>query len=123
LKAIGSAAIIPAAMRLGRVDYVYDIYVTNLLAGIPTSASVQALLSYLTTKRTLEDFEADALADLGHSAALAFLRDRYDWTENIGLCIALYKLAALNGYDGPEFETWQAAAQTFYTTYLQDWSD
>ncbi len=119
LVAIGLAVIAPAAARLGQVDYVYDIYICSTLANIPTPASANALLSYIASKPAMEEHEAEVLADLGHPAAIPFLRDRFDWRDDPLLCTVLYKLALLNGYTGPELAEWRAVAVADYTEFMR----
>ncbi len=118
LLAIGPAVIDPAAARLGQVDFTYDIYVCSVLGNTPTRASAEALLSYIAKKQTLEEYEAEALADLGHPAAIPFLRDYYDWSGDPLLCTALYTLGLLNDYTGPEMAEWRAVALEYYAQFL-----
>jgi hypothetical protein len=107
LVAIGLTAIAPAAARLGRVDFAYDIYICHALSNIPTRASAEALLGYIAEKQGLEEYEAEALVNLGHPAAIPFLRDSYDWSGDPRLCTVLYKLALLTDYTGPELAEWR----------------
>lgn len=113
LVAIGSAVIAPAAARLGQADYVYDIYISCALGNIPTAASADALLGYIDKKRLLEEYEAEALADLGHPAAIPFLKDYYQPGDPL-LGTVLYTLALLNDYTGPELAEWRAIALDYY---------
>lgn len=113
LVAIGPAVITPAAARLGQVDDVYDIYVSYALGNIPTTASAEALLSYIDEKRLLEEHEAEALADLGHPKAIPFLKDYYQPGDPL-LGTVLYTLALLNDYTGPELVEWRAIALDYY---------
>ncbi len=119
LLAIGPGVIAPAAARLGLVDYVYDIYVSSALSNIPTAASAWALLSYIGQKQSLEEYEAEALSDLGHAEAIPFLRDNYDWSGDPILCTVLYKLALLNDYTGPELAEWQTVALDSYADFVK----
>jgi hypothetical protein len=118
LVAIGPAVIAPAAAGLGQVDYVYDIYVGSALANIPTLASAEALLHYLADQAEIQEYEVEVLVDLGHAAAIPFLRDRFDWQDDLLLCPALYKLALLNDYTGPELVHWRAVAIADYTKFM-----
>jgi hypothetical protein len=119
LIAIGPAAVPAIGERLGQ-DYVYDIFVGSALANIPTEASVAIWLDYLSQKPALEETDWDYLADLGHPAGIPFLRDHFDWRDDPHLCTALYKLAVVNGYSGPEFGRWQTTARLDYQRF-QEW--
>jgi len=117
LIAIGPGAVTAIGERLGQ-DYVYDIYVGGALAHIPTETSVAVWLGYISRKPGLDEIGRDYLADLGHPAGLAFLRDNFDWDDDPQLCMALYKLAVVTGYGGPEFEHWQTVARPNYPVTL-----
>jgi hypothetical protein len=110
--AIGPRVIAPAAARLGQ-GFTYDIYVSYALGEIPTQASAEALLNYTAAKQALEEYEAEALADLGHASGIPFLRDYYD-TSNPPVGTVLYRLALLNDYTGPEMVEWWAVAFNDY---------
>lgn len=119
LLAIGPAVIVPAAAGLGQVDYVYDIYLCSVIANIPTLASAEALLRYFASKGAIEEHEVEALADLGHPAAIPYLRDGFEWRDDVLLCTALYKLALLTGYRGREVARWQAVAVADYARFMR----
>ncbi len=110
LVAIGPGAIAPAAERLGLVDFVYDIYVCAALGNIPTKASVEGLLDYLSVKQSIAEYEVEALTALGHPAAITYLKEHYEWVDDPLLCTALYQLALLNNYTGPELAEWRTTA-------------
>jgi HEAT repeat protein len=110
LVAIGPGVIAPAAEKLGWVDSVYDIYVCAALSNIPTRASAEAMLDHLAAKQTIAEYEAEALAALGHPVAIPYLRDHYEWSDDPLLCTVLYKLALLNNYAGSELAEWRAVA-------------
>lgn len=107
--ALGPGAVEAIGERLGQ-DYVYDIYAGSALANIPTPASVEIYLSYLKQQPELEEYHWEYLVDLGHPAAIPLLRDHFDWRDDPHLCTALYKLAVVTGYDGPEFGRWKTVA-------------
>ncbi len=117
LVAIGPSVIGPAAARLGQ-DFTYDIYVCYALGEIPTQASAEALLNYIAAKQVLEEYEAEALADLGHPAAIPFLREYYEPGDPL-LGTVLYKLALLNDYTGPEMMEWWAVAFKDYASFIR----
>jgi HEAT repeat protein len=117
LTAIGPPAIAPAAEGLGLVDFAYDIYVCAALSNIPTDASAVALVGHLIAKGAMDEFEADALAELGHPLAIPYLRDYYNWRDDAQLCTILYTLAVLNNYTGPEFKEWRKVAQEDYRAF------
>jgi hypothetical protein len=115
LVAIGLSIIEPAAARLGQ-DFTYDIYVCYALGEIPTQASAEALLNYIGEKQLLEEYEAESLADLGHPAAIPFLRQYYEPGDPL-LGTVLYKLALLNDYTGPEMVEWWGVAFSDYVDF------
>jgi hypothetical protein len=115
LVAIGPRVIEPAAARLGQ-DFTYDIYVCYALGEIPTQASAEALLNYIGEKQLLEEYEAESLADLGHPAAIPFLREYYKPGDPL-LGTVLYKLALLNDYTGPEMVEWWGVAFSDYVDF------
>ena len=115
LLAIGPAVIAPAAARLGHVDFAYDIYVCYVLANIPTEASLEALLSYIDQKQLLEEYDAQALADLGHPAAIPFLINYYEPGDPM-VGAVLYTLSLLNDYQGPKLAEWRAVALDYYAS-------
>ncbi|MEJ2556035.1 MAG: hypothetical protein P8186_07385 [Anaerolineae bacterium] len=117
LVAIGPSIIEPAAARLGQ-DFTYDIYVCYTLGEIPTQASAEALLSYIGEKQLLEEYEAESLADLGHPAAIPFLREYYEPGDPL-LGTVLYKLALLNDYTGPEIVEWWGVAFSYYADFIR----
>jgi hypothetical protein len=117
LVAIGPAMIGPAAARLGQVDFVYDIYVCYALGETPTQASAEALLSHIAVKQTLEEYEAEALAALGHASAIPFLKEYYFSGDPI-LGTILYRLGVLNDYDGPEMAEWRVVALGQYADFI-----
>jgi hypothetical protein len=117
LVAIGPAMIGPAAARLGQVDFAYDIYVCYALGETPTQASAEALLSHIAVKQTLEEYEAEALANLGHASAIPFLKEYYLPDDPI-LGTILYSLGVLTDYDGPELAEWRAVALGQYADFI-----
>ncbi len=119
LVAIGPATIDPAAERLDWVDFAYDIYICSALSNIPTRASAEALVGYIAARESLEEYEADSLADLGHPLAIPYLRDYYNWSGDPHMCTVLYKLAILNNYSGPELAEWRTVALEAYADYLR----
>ncbi len=125
LIAIGPGALDAIAPRLGQ-DYVYDIYAGSVLAHTPTEASVEIWLTYLLQKANLDEMDWDYLVNLGHPAALSFLRDNCDWRNDSHLCTALYTLAVVTGYSGPELRHWQTVARKDYLSFKaeldKEWS-
>jgi HEAT repeat protein len=117
LVAIGPRVIEPGAARLGQ-DFTYDIYVCYALGEIPTQASAEALLNYIGEKQLLEEYEAESLADLGHPAAIPFLRAYYEPGDPL-LGTVLYKLALLNDYTGPEMVEWWGVAFSYYANFIR----
>jgi len=120
LIAIGPGAVEGIAARLGQ-DYVYDIFVGHALANIPTEASVAAWLGYVAGKPALEETGWEYLTDLGHPAAIPFLRDNFNWRSDPHLCTALYTLAIVTDYEGAELSRWQAAARQSYLAF-KNWN-
>jgi hypothetical protein len=74
-------------------------------------------------KQSLDEFEVEALADLGHPAALPYLRDSFDWADDPILSTALFRLALLSNYAGPELEAWRTVALETYQTFADDQPD
>ncbi len=110
LVAIGPAAVALAIDRLGQIDFAYDIYVCAAVSNIPTQASVVWFLEYLIRQGSIEEYEVEALVDLGHTAAISYLTEHYEWADDPMLCTALYKLSLLNNYTGPELAKWRTTA-------------
>jgi HEAT repeat protein len=116
LIAIGPAAVPAMGERLGQ-DYVYNIFIGAALANIPTEAAAKLWLDYVAGKSEGEEIDWEYLVDLGHPAGIPFLRDHFDWRDDPNLCTALYKLAVVNGYSGPEFGHWQTIARLDYRRF------
>lgn len=117
LIAIGPGVVEAIGERLGQ-DYSYDIYAGSALAHIPTDASVAAWQRYLTYQPALEEYHLADLGNLGHPAAIPFLRDNFDWRDDPLLCTVLYKQAVVNNYTGPEFVYWREVAVRDYEAYV-----
>lgn len=110
IRAIGSAAVEPAAARLGQVDYTYDIYVVGALSEIPAESAVDALLAYIDVAGALGEMEIESLTSLGHRRAMPVLRSIYQPGDPL-VARALYIIGLLNGYTGPEMDEWRAVTR------------
>ncbi|MBS1252629.1 MAG: hypothetical protein MAG451_01670 [Anaerolineales bacterium] len=110
LRAIGPGAVEEAAAWLGRVDYVYDIYVTGAIGEIPTETSVDVLLDHIDDKGMLEEMDVEGLASLGHRRVMPLLRSIYQPGDPL-VARALYTVGVVNGYTGPGMREWRAIAQ------------
>ncbi|MEW5957265.1 MAG: hypothetical protein AB1801_06055 [Chloroflexota bacterium] len=119
LVAIGPGAVEAIGERLGQDD-TYDIFAGSALTDISTPAAVETWLDYLASKPELDEFDIEMLGDLGHAAAIPFLRDNFAWRNDPLLCTALYKLAVVTQYAGPEFRHWRSVAGRDYRAYVRD---
>ncbi len=118
LIAIGPGAVEPIGERLGQ-DYSYDIFAGGALAHIPTDASVAVWLHHLAHQPAIEEYDLEGLGDLGHPAAIPFLRDNFEWRNDPLLCTVLYKLAVINNYTGPELDHWRTVAVQDYEAFVR----
>lgn len=118
LTAIGPGAVEAIAERLGQ-GYVYDIYAGSALLDIPGEAAIEAYLDYLRDKGEVDQFDVERLGETGQLAALVYLRDHFNWRREPLLCTALYKLAVVTGYSGPELVHWRRIAWKDYRAHLR----
>lgn len=103
---IGPAAVEAAIDGLDAIDLTYDIYVSKALGEIPTPASLEALLAYVS-KRGIDEQNIASIEALGQVEAISILKNVYRPGNEV-IAQSLYTISVLNDYEDPQLEEWQA---------------
>ncbi len=107
LVAIGPAAVGAISEAMRDDDISRQIYLSGALAQIPTERAAQELMEWIDESADVEEYQVEALKDIGHPAAIDFL---YEWWEpgDYLLSEALLVLCEVNGVHKPELPDWRA---------------
>jgi len=111
LEAIGPPAVplINDTLRRSR-DLSKQIYLTGVLSEIPVASATEVILARLKAGRPMEEFELDALARIGHPAAIEPMARLWRPGDRL-LAEYLLLLCELNGVNRPELPEWRRLVQ------------
>lgn len=111
LEAIGPPVVPLVNETLRRTwDPSQQIYLAGVLSEIPVAAAAEVLLAKLKAGRVMEEVELDALARIGHPAAIEPMARLWRPDDRI-LAEYLLILCDLNGVERPELPEWRRLVQ------------
>lgn len=108
LEAIGLAAVEPVIKHLRSAkDMAREIYLTGVLAEIPTESAAQAILLKVKAGKPVDEMGLSALADIGSASAIEPLYRLWKPGGDHILAENLFILCELNGVQKPELPEWR----------------
>lgn len=87
-----------------------QIYLTGVLSEIPVAGATEVILAKLKAGRSMEEYELDALARIGHPAAIEPLARLWRPGDRL-LAELLLLLCEINGVQRPELPEWRRLVQ------------
>ncbi|MBN1485432.1 MAG: plasmid pRiA4b ORF-3 family protein [Chloroflexia bacterium] len=108
LSAIGPPAVAPIARRIREDDTARQIYLTGVLAEIPTRRSEQTLLDWIEEQQSLDEMHTMTLESIGSEQAIELLYEVWQEAPDFpGLAENLLVLCQLHGVEKAEMGQWR----------------